>query len=1046
MTDSQEGLPDDDHGDGPQPGRSIRRLLMLTAAIGLLPSLITITGQAPTVLKWVHPPLANVTEFGTVRCHWWNAVEIRGLRVHNTREWSQDVPPFLTADRLTTKRALWEIAFNLGRKIDVTIEAPVVTLIESANRSNLREAIEDLSRSPGTSSSVPFRLQINQGKVQLASLTERDVTDDESAEHSRGNWNTQTLIAGIHCDLSTLTSMGAVPDISLAATVGDVTDTTSNRVSREKTVNPRIAARLDHLAADFSPLEIEAPSHTDGVPTVLLQSKRMEGRDGHTVAMQAANVPLETLEPLISQLIPGTQCGGRCSARARIVLAGEQFADGIAVNLAVRGRDVQWRQASWAEDEALYAESFSLDCATAVAEDGIAIRRMTIDCPFGKVEGHGEIRLPQQPWMQAILAPPHSDDPPTPPATVGLVPVGASGNALIQGSADLVALSRMIPRTMRLHEGIRLQQGTLRFAVRTVAATDNSESPLSWEAFAETSPLVARRNQQTISWDAPIRLRGSGPMSPTSTGLTSAELSGDFGRVLTRPLQDALQVSGSVDVDKFWKRAGPFLNLTAPGLRGKVRINAEIDANSSDVLTVRELTVNADNFQATSPQLKIRPDTSLVRMLEGELTLRGSGSAVRNVAAPWMNLSWLSSESDLRLDVLAEPERMTLAGEVRPAREASRSSRRADAADFTIDQGLIALDIEAISDTGHYAIRKARVQVPGLDTRIVGGLEVHHDVMSVNLTADARYDLAALKNLLLDDPDQRLSVTGVRDGQFSIRGAPAWWRGNAPQGIEPLHVTGQLSWATARVYGLELGPATVPFQLMQGQIHTETIRCSVNGGQLHAMLNYDLPQNVLALSSGSRVEHLQVTQEVCSEWLGYVTPFLADGSSVNGRVSARLRRCVLPLDRFSATTMSGQLEVHDATAKPGASLTSLLQLIDLLRPGQRSAVRELQMPPQTVEFDLRDGVISHEQVALNVSGYDLRSRGSVSLEQRLNVTLDIPLQRSEDGRRGRWISVPVTGTVTQPSVDASQFLQDVGTRRLQGEFDRGLNRLLDSLR
>jgi len=156
------------------------------------------------------------------------------------------------------------------------------------------------------------------------------------------------------------------------------------------------------------------------------------------------------------------------------------------------------------------------------------------------------------------------------------------------------------------------------------------------------------------------------------------------------------------------------------------------------------------------------------------------------------------------------------------------------------------------------------------------------------------------------------------------------------------------------------------------------------------------------------------------------------------------------LDRFSATTMSGQLEVHGATASPGASLTSLLQLIDLLRPGQRSALRDLQVPPQTVEFDVRDGIISHDQLALTVSGYDLRSRGSVSLDQRLNLTLDIPVQRSEDGQRGRSISVPVTGTVTQPSVDTGRFLQDVGTQRLQGEFDRqidrGLNRLLDSLR
>jgi hypothetical protein len=66
------------------------------------------------------------------------------------------------------------------------------------------------------------------------------------------------------------------------------------------------------------------------------------------------------------------------------------------------------------------------------------------------------------------------------------------------------------------------------------------------------------------------------------------------------------------------------------------------------------------------------------------------------------------------------------------------------------------------------------------------------------------------------------------------------------------------------------------------------------------------------------------------------------------------------------------------------------------------------------------------------------------------MTLDIPLERSDDSRSGRIVAVPVTGTIQSPSIDLQRLLQDAGSQRIQSEIDdqlgRGLNRLFDKLR
>lgn len=86
------------------------------------------------------------------------------------------------------------------------------------------------------------------------------------------------------------------------------------------------------------------------------------------------------------------------------------------------------------------------------------------------------------------------------------------------------------------------------------------------------------------------------------------------------------------------------------------------------------------------------------------------------------------------------------------------------------------------------------------------------------------------------------------------------------------------------------------------------------------MAEYDIATSRLKLGSGSRVENVQLTPELCRHWLGYVTPLMADAANVDGKLSIRMERFFWDLNAPQNSDVAGLLTIHQATATPGSSL------------------------------------------------------------------------------------------------------------------------------
>ncbi|MCH2202547.1 MAG: hypothetical protein MK102_11300 [Fuerstiella sp.] len=1033
----------------PTAGRRFRNGVCVLAIIALLPSTITVTGITARGLNWFCPQIAAVTSFDRLSLHWWAPIECTGLRIDNTREWSQPVPPLMTVRRITTQQPLWKIGWNLGHGIDVMLIDPELNLVNSMDGSNLKDAIEDFIGKEGSNSSaVPFRIAVHDGCINVAK------TDSLArSSEDRATYTVDRLVSGIHCEFSTLDSTSFLPEISLVAMIGkDQTDFIGTRErlpTSGTTVNPRIAARLEHLAADFQPFRLDTPggeSEFSDRPTVRIKLGADSHESQRALRFVAREIDLEELEPLIAQLIPGVRCRGLVSVQGEALMPGTSLVEGIALRGAFRAADVGWRQSTWNSEEAVVMSTASADCAIAVAEDGIIVQTLSAKCPFASLNGGGEIRLPAKQLLKSIIrsSSGSTDDR---RSVVPSIEASAAGQVNIRGRVDLVELSRMLPRTLHLREGLQLQEGSLRFAMRTQLQSTGGPASgnLDWQAVLESAPIVATHNHRTIRWDSPIRLQCFGPFRMSQTQLRVATLSADFGQLQLKPVSDTLNLHGRINVDRLWSHLDQFIDSTPPGIQGEVRIDAAFGMPSSAGIRLRNVRILGDNLRIESSKLIVRTDQPLLKMLDGQLTVNGTGATVRSLTDPWTELSWLAPDSQVFVQMdAAPPRRLTVVGEIRPGPTASVSpgfGTRSSAMSFNHVQ--LTLDIDTDSQADHYVIRNGRLRIPGIDAQLSGTLEATEEWMTTQLMIDADYDLGVLSRMAFGDSAEKVHLSGQNQTRFIVRGAPAFWDGSGPAKAQRFEITGELGWDSADVYGLELGPAVVPVRLNRGEVQTETIRCTLNGGQLTTMVNYDLRQNHLALASGSRVENIAVTEELASHWLGYVAPFLSDATDVRGSVSARLNQFHLTADRPEASDIRGIVTVHEIGASPGKSLTTLL---NMLRSDGRSQAHDLTVPNQQIQFELRNGMITHDQLLLTLSGYDLKSRGSIGLNQQLNLIVDLPLERSSGRQSGRSVPIPVRGTVAQPSIDMSRLMRDTGTQRIQGEIKRQLNRLFNGLR
>ncbi len=430
----------------------------------------------------------------------------------------------------------------------------------------------------------------------------------------------------------------------------------------------------------------------------------------------------------------------------------------------------------------------------------------------------------------------------------------------------------------------------------------------------------------------------------------------------------------------------------------------------------------------------------------------------------------------------------------------------------------IKLATQAVFDSAKQSLRLSdtKLTADGLQLDLGGQVADLVATPQIDVTGEVAYDWDRLTQRLGESLQKNVQLTGQERRKFSLRGRLAGRaegvnppslsaRNNTREQTDPLGgltpsarlsnvsrtsspsdsslatLTGEagLGWQSANVYGLSAGAGDVSCKLTDG-IGVFALRdILVNEGtvRLNSQLRLDRTPAMIVLQSERVIDKVRLSPELCAGWLKFVAPLMADATRVDGRFSVVLANGALPVSDPSAGDVAGQLAVHQAQVAPGPLGNQVLTVVDRikaltksksLKPADLLSLAEqsasaggrervlVTLPEQEVPFRLVNGRVHHEGLTLVTKEATLKTRGSVGLDESLELVVEVPVRdewiaqnKQLASLRGKSLSIPVRGSLTAPQLDlrvfeslAREAITAPVENLLENELQKGLNRLL----
>lgn len=357
--------------------------------------------------------------------------------------------------------------------------------------------------------------------------------------------------------------------------------------------------------------------------------------------------------------------------------------------------------------------------------------------------------------------------------------------------------------------------------------------------------------------------------------------------------------------------------------------------------------------------------------------------------------------------------------------------------------------------------------------------------MAVDLTGELAYDLALVAEQIKARAKAQagtaapeapygldtLQLTGKQKRQFVLKGpllaaTPVTATNSASLSLaisDALTGEASLGWEGAQYVGLVAGPADFRARLASGILNIGPLDIPLSEGRLttapRVLIND--PARPVAIDRGPVLENVRISPEMCSLWLKYVAPLVADATRAEGKFSLSLENANVPLTMPLASSVEGALNIQTAQIGPGPLAQQYLGVIRQLRGLLRSdggspAATEQNggwviLPEQNVVFSVRNGVVTNRGLTMSVGDAVITTEGTVNIEtQQINLVASVPLNESwfkqKDGvfavLKGQTVKIPIDGTLTQPRLD-TRALQSLGTQAAGSALKGALNKQVE---
>jgi hypothetical protein len=341
-----------------------------------------------------------------------------------------------------------------------------------------------------------------------------------------------------------------------------------------------------------------------------------------------------------------------------------------------------------------------------------------------------------------------------------------------------------------------------------------------------------------------------------------------------------------------------------------------------------------------------------------------------------------------------------------------------------------------------------------------GAIDAWPDRPVLRLDGKLDYDWEPLSQRLRSVAGPTLSIQGRRQDAFTLVGPV---RGEGSALLSPVFKgSAVLGWQSATFQDIVAGPAEMPAELRNSVLYLGPAQIPLSEGTLNAAPRINLARAParLEIPPGDILNDIRISPSMCRTWLKYVTPQVANATRAEGTFSLQLERFSLPLGEPDQGDVSGSLVIHEASIGAGPLAQQVLELADGITAVAERRVPRLNdlargdwlvFPEQVVAFQMQAGRVFHRELRLQAKDVVLISRGSVGLDQTLDLTVEVPLldrwigkNRLPESMRGQSITVPLRGSLDRPALDdgaVRSLLIENAEKLLEDQILDGLERL-----
>ncbi len=584
-----------------------------------------------------------------------------------------------------------------------------------------------------------------------------------------------------------------------------------------------------------------------------------------------------------------------------------------------------------------------------------------------------------------------------------------------QAEIDLAKLGRAVPELLNVKEGVELTAGRLELADLTIqgGATPIASAKLSLkDVAARGSDKAIRLEPVQFSLDSALE-------SGRGLQVRGVELTASSMQLKASGPANDLHAAFKADLGRLQQELGQVFDLGALELAGNTSGTVDFKRVNDEQIDV--------GIRATVEGLRY---ASVGRRLDGAVQAQTSIRPAAEARPLTLGGEWLVQNARLDGKALAD-------GDVK-----------------------LTYDVKLDQDKQSITIDKCSLASKALTAEVAGTIAQYTGDCQLNL--QGRYSasweaVTALLHKLTPATADTVIIAGNSASEFKITG-PACAK--TQPGFRDMSTGAGVTWTSAELYGVRMGAAQLAPALKDGRLTLPKATIPAGDGKVNlgAVIDFQPADPTLQMPGKTKLlENVPVTKELGAQLLSRINPIFLHVANIEGRVNLGLQDVSVPLgDSIKQDgTAQGRLDLGKMKMQPGGLAAELLAL------GGMDGSRAYPVEVGALDFVMKDGRIRYDDFMLVFPGdFDLKFRGSVGLDDTLELVVSIPLraplldrlgakgptEEYAERLRGTRVELPILGTREKPRLDFSKvdvqaLLKDVllkePAKQLEG-FLKGL--------